>query len=138
VRSEFLVYYQPIHDLKANRVVGFEALVRWNHPLRGMIAPLNFIPLAEETGLIVPPGDWVLRTACTDAAGWSQDVYVAVNLSPAQFKGRNLVPSVVSALAVSGLAAGRLELEITGLRSLSQSFCRTARRHWQPCTSSAR
>jgi diguanylate cyclase (GGDEF)-like protein len=113
VRSEFLVYYQPIHDLKANRVVGFEALVRWNHPLRGMIAPLNFIPLAEETGLIVPLGDWVLRTACTDAAGWSQDVCVAVNLSPAQFRSRNLVPSVVSALAVSGLAACRLELEIT-------------------------
>jgi diguanylate cyclase (GGDEF)-like protein len=113
LRGEFLVYYQPIHDLKANRVTGFEALVRWNHPLRGMIAPLNFIPLAEETGLIVPLGDWVLRTACSDAAGWSQDVCVAVNLSPAQFKSRNLVSSVVSALAVSGLAASRLELEIT-------------------------
>jgi EAL domain-containing protein (putative c-di-GMP-specific phosphodiesterase class I) len=78
-----------------------------------MIAPLNFIPLAEETGLIVPLGDWVLRTACTDAAGWSQDVCVAVNLSPAQFRSRNLEPSVVSALAASGLAACRLELEIT-------------------------
>jgi EAL domain-containing protein (putative c-di-GMP-specific phosphodiesterase class I) len=108
-----VVYYQPIQDLKAERVVGFEALVRWNHPLRGLIAPLNFIPLAEETGLIVPLGDWVLRTACRDAAGWSQDVCVAVNLSPAQFRGRNLVPSVVSALAASGLAACRLELEIT-------------------------
>ena len=113
LRSEFLVYYQPIRDLKADRVTGFEALVRWNHPLRGMIAPLNFIPLAEETGLIVPLGDWVLRTACSDAAGWSQDVCVAVNLSPAQFKSRNLVPSVVSALGDSGLAACRLELEIT-------------------------
>jgi diguanylate cyclase (GGDEF)-like protein/PAS domain S-box-containing protein len=113
LRSEFVVYYQPIQDLKAERVVGFEALVRWNHPLRGLIAPLNFIPLAEETGLIVPLGDWVLRTACRDAAGWSQDVCVAVNLSPAQFKSRSLVPSVVSALAVSGLAACRLELEIT-------------------------
>jgi len=113
LRSEFLIYYQPIHDLKADRIVGFEALVRWNHPLRGMIAPLNFIPLAEETGLIVPLGDWVLRTACSDAAGWSQDVCVAVNLSPAQFKSRNLVPSVVSALEDSGLSAGRLELEIT-------------------------
>jgi EAL domain-containing protein (putative c-di-GMP-specific phosphodiesterase class I) len=87
--------------------------VRWNHPLRGMIPPLNFIPLAEETGLIVQLGDWVLRTACRDAAGWSQDVCVAVNLSPAQFKDRNLVSSIVSALAVSGLAACRLELEIT-------------------------
>lgn len=113
LRSEFLVYYQPIQDLKADRVVGFEALVRWNHPLRGMVAPLNFIPLAEETGLIVPLGDWVLRTACSDAAGWSQDVCVAVNLSPAQFKSRNLVPSVVSALEDSDLSACRLELEIT-------------------------
>src|SRR3984885_7843888 len=113
LRSEFLVYYQPIHDLKADRVTGFEALVRWNHPLRGMITPLNFIPLAEETGLIVPLGDWVLRTACSDAAGWSQDVCVAVNLSPAQFKSRNLVPSVVLALEDSGLSARRLELEIT-------------------------
>jgi diguanylate cyclase (GGDEF)-like protein len=113
LRSEFVVYYQPIQDLKAGQVTGFEALVRWNHPLRGLIAPLNFIPVAEETGLIVPIGDWVLRTACQDAAGWSQDVSVAVNLSPAQFKNRNLVPSVVSALEVSGLAARRLELEIT-------------------------
>ena len=113
LRSEFVVYYQPIQDLKAGQVTGFEALVRWNHPLRGLIAPLNFIPVAEETGLIVPIGDWVLRTACQDAAGWSQDVSVAVNLSPAQFKNRNLVPSVVSALDVSGLAARRLELEIT-------------------------
>jgi predicted signal transduction protein with EAL and GGDEF domain len=113
LRSEFVVHYQPIQDIKADRIVGFEALVRWNHPLRGMIPPLNFIPLAEETGLIVQLGDWVLRTACREAAGWSQDVCVAVNLSPAQFKDRNLVSSVVSALAVSGLAACRLELEIT-------------------------
>jgi diguanylate cyclase (GGDEF)-like protein len=112
-RGEFVVYYQPIQDLKADRIVGFEALVRWNHPLRGMIPPVNFIALAEETGLIVQLGNWVLRTACTAAAGWSQDVSVAVNLSPAQFKDRNLVPSVVSALAASGLAACRLELEIT-------------------------
>jgi diguanylate cyclase (GGDEF)-like protein len=113
LRNEFVVHYQPIQDIKADRIVGFEALVRWNHPLRGMIPPLNFIPLAEETGLIVQLGDWVLRTACRDAAGWSQDVCVAVNLSPAQFKDRNLISSVVSALAVSGLAACRLELEIT-------------------------
>jgi diguanylate cyclase (GGDEF)-like protein/PAS domain S-box-containing protein len=113
LRGEFVVYYQPIQDLVAGQVTGFEALVRWNHPLRGLIAPLNFIPLAEETGLIVPIGDWVLRTACKDAAGWSQDVCVAVNLSPAQFKSRNLVSSILSALAVSGLAAYRLELEIT-------------------------
>jgi diguanylate cyclase (GGDEF)-like protein/PAS domain S-box-containing protein len=113
LRNEFVVYYQPIQDLAAGQVTGFEALVRWNHPLRGLIAPLNFIPVAEETGLIVPIGDWVLRTACKDAAGWSQDVCVAVNLSPAQFKSRNLVSSIISALEVSGLAACRLELEIT-------------------------
>ena len=129
LRSEFLIYYQPIHDLKADRVVGFEALVRWNHPLRGMIAPLNFIPLAEETGLIVPLGDWVLRTACSDAAGWSQDVCVAVNLSPAQFKSRNLVPSVISALEDSGLPACRLELEITESVLLQDSDATLATLH---------
>jgi diguanylate cyclase (GGDEF)-like protein/PAS domain S-box-containing protein len=113
LRDEFVVYYQPIQNLTAGQITCFEALVRWNHPLRGLIAPLNFIPLAEETGLIVPIGDWVLRTACKDAAAWSQDVCVAVNLSPAQFKSRNLLSSIVSALAGSGLAACRLELEIT-------------------------
>jgi diguanylate cyclase (GGDEF)-like protein/PAS domain S-box-containing protein len=113
LRGEFEVYYQPIHDLKANQITCFEALVRWNHPLRGMIPPADFIPLAEDTGLIVPIGDWVLRKACTDAAGWSQEVDVAVNLSPVQFKNRNLVPSVIAALSASGLGARRLELEIT-------------------------
>ena len=112
-RCEFEVYYQPIHDLRSDRIICFEALVRWSHPLRGMIPPLEFIPLAEETELIVPIGDWVLRRACVDAAGWSQAVQVAVNLSPVQFKSRHLLSSVVSALADSGLVAGRLELEIT-------------------------
>jgi EAL domain-containing protein (putative c-di-GMP-specific phosphodiesterase class I) len=93
--------------------VAFEALVRWNHSLRGMIAPMNFIPLAEETGLIIPLGDWVLRQACIDAAGWSQGITVAVNLSPVQFKNPNLVSSVKAALQASGLPAERLELEIT-------------------------
>jgi diguanylate cyclase (GGDEF)-like protein/PAS domain S-box-containing protein len=113
LRNEFELYYQPIHDLKAARIVSFEALVRWNHPLRGLIPPENFIPLAEETGLIVPIGDWVLRRACADAVGWSQEVSVAVNLSPVQFKNRGLVLSIKSALETSGLAPGRLELEIT-------------------------
>jgi diguanylate cyclase (GGDEF)-like protein/PAS domain S-box-containing protein len=112
-RGEFEVYYQPIHDLRTNSIICFEALVRWCHPLRGTIPPLDFIPLAEETGLIIPIGDWVLRRACMDAASWSQAVRVAVNLSPVQFKSRHLLSSVVSALADSGLAAGRLELEIT-------------------------
>jgi diguanylate cyclase (GGDEF)-like protein/PAS domain S-box-containing protein len=113
LRGEFEVYYQPIHNLKADQITCFEALVRWNHPLRGMIPPADFIPLAEDTGLIVPIGDWVLRKACTDAAGWSQEVDVAVNLSPVQFKNRKLVPSVIAALSASGLGARRLELEIT-------------------------
>ena len=89
-RGEFELYYQPIRDVCRRRGVTFEALVRWNHPLRGMIPPVNFIPLAEETGLIVPIGEWVLRQACMDAAGWPQDVGVAVNLSPVQFRNRNL------------------------------------------------
>jgi predicted signal transduction protein with EAL and GGDEF domain len=112
-RGEFEVYYQPIRDVAQDVVVAFEALVRWNHPLRGMIPPINFIPLAEETGLVVPLGDWVLRQACLDAAGWSQDVCVAVNLSPVQFKNPSLVSSVKEALRASGLPAQRLELEIT-------------------------
>jgi len=112
-RHEFEVYYQPIRDVATDRVVAFEALVRWNHSLRGMIAPASFIPLAEETGLIIPLGDWVLRQACLDAARWSEDVTVAVNLSPVQFKNPNLVSSVKAALQDSGLPARRLELEIT-------------------------
>jgi diguanylate cyclase (GGDEF)-like protein len=112
-RDEFEVYYQPIRDVATDSVVAFEALVRWNHSLRGMIAPANFIPLAEETGLIIPLGDWVLRQACVDAAGWSEDITVAVNLSPVQFKNPNLILSVKSALQAAGLPAHRLELEIT-------------------------
>jgi len=112
-RNEFEVYYQPIRDVARDRIVAFEALVRWNHPQRGMISPVNFIPLAEETGLIVPLGDWVLHSACSAASGWSRDVDVAVNLSPVQFKNPNLVSSVKAALRASGLPADRLELEIT-------------------------
>jgi len=112
-REEFEVYYQPIVDIAGERTVAFEALVRWNHPERGRIAPSDFIPLAEETGLIVRLGEWVLRRACADAAGWSDAVVLAVNLSPVQFKSPNLTATVLAALRASGLAAGRLELEIT-------------------------
>jgi predicted signal transduction protein with EAL and GGDEF domain len=112
-RDEFEVHYQPIRDVARDEVVVFEALVRWNHAQRGTIAPVNFIPLAEETGLIVQLGDWVLRQACMDAAGWSRQVGVAVNLSPVQFKNPNLVSSVIAALQASGLPPHRLELEIT-------------------------
>ncbi len=112
-RDEFQVYYQPIRDVASGRVVAFEALLRWNHPQRGLIAPISFIRLAEETGLIVPLGEFVLRSACTDAATWPDDVDVAVNLSPVQFKSPILIASVTEALAASGLEAHRLELEIT-------------------------
>ena len=115
VNGEFELYYQPIIDVKTEQITSCEALIRWNHPERGMVPPLEFIPVAEETGLIVPLGEWVLRQACAEAARWPRHVTVAVNVSPAQFKSRNLVPTVISALATSGLPASRLELEITEL-----------------------
>src|SRR4029079_8825914 len=111
--GEFEIHYQPILYLQTGKVSGFEALLRWNHPERGHISPAEFIPLAEETGLILALGEWVLRTACWQAARWPQPVGVAVNLSAMQFKGRNLVQLTLNALAASGLAAGRLDLEIT-------------------------
>jgi diguanylate cyclase (GGDEF)-like protein/PAS domain S-box-containing protein len=121
VNKEFEVYYQPIIDLKTGRITSCEALVRWLHPERGMIAPLEFIPLAEETGLIVPLGEWVLRQACAEAVRWPEHVTIAVNLSPAQFKSRNLVQTVADALADSKLPAERLELEITELVLLQEN-----------------
>jgi diguanylate cyclase (GGDEF)-like protein len=111
--SEFELFYQPLVDMKTEYVTGFEALIRWRHPERGMVPPLDFISVAEETGLIVPIGDWVLRQACVEAATWPSGVKVAVNLSPIQFKSKALLLSVVSALAASGLSPNRLELEIT-------------------------
>ena len=111
--GEFQVYYQPIVSLREDGVSGFEALLRWRHPTRGMVAPADFIPLAEEIGAIAPIGAWVLRTACADAAGWPGDIKIAVNLSPLQFTSRTLVADVIDALASSGLPARRLELEIT-------------------------
>lgn len=113
VNSEFVLHYQPIVNLQTEKVTGFEALIRWNHPERGLISPPEFIPLAEETGLILPIGEWVLRTACSQAAKWPETVGVAVNLSATQFKGRNLVQLAMNALASSGLPASRLDLEIT-------------------------
>ena len=111
--GEFELFYQPLVDMKTEYVTGFEALIRWHHPERGMIPPLDFIPIAEESGLIVPMGDWVLRQACAEAATWPSNVKIAVNLSPVQFKNKVLLPSVISALAASGLSPNRLELEIT-------------------------
>lgn len=111
--GEFELFYQPLYNLGDERVTGCEALLRWRHPDRGMVSPADFIPLAEEIGLIVQLGEWVLRTACAEAATWPGHVRLAVNLSPAQFRDRGLVRTVISALAVSGLPAHRLELEIT-------------------------
>ncbi|MFD1329046.1 putative bifunctional diguanylate cyclase/phosphodiesterase [Mycoplana ramosa] len=110
---QFALVYQPQVDLARNRVTGFEALIRWHHPERGVVSPLEFIPLAEEIGLITQIGEWCLRTACKDAAGWPDDLSVSVNVSPVQFRGGNLSEIVVSALGSSGLPAHRLELEIT-------------------------
>ena len=113
IAGEFQLYYQPLVDVTTNLVKGFEALIRWHHPTRGMVSPAEFIPLAEETGLIVQMGEWVLKQACKDAANWPADISVAVNLSPVQFKSKVLTLRVMSALAASGLAPSRLELEIT-------------------------
>jgi diguanylate cyclase len=107
------VHYQPLIDCDAQEVMGFEALVRWNHPQRGPISPVEFIPLAEDCGLILPLGNWVLGTACRDAMKWPENMRVAVNLSPAQFRHADLAGEVLATLQKSGLAPGRLELEIT-------------------------
>lgn len=110
---EFELVYQPQMNLATNRLVGCEALIRWRHPTRGTVSPAEFIPLAEEIGLILPIGEWVIQTACEEAATWPDDLSIAVNLSPVQFKSRKLVEKVRSALIQSGLAPDRLELEIT-------------------------
>jgi diguanylate cyclase (GGDEF)-like protein len=111
--GEFELHYQPLADLALDRIVSFEALLRWRHPVHGMISPASFIPIAEDTGLIVPLGEWVLRQACAEAARWPDGVRVSVNVSAVQFRQRNLVGLVMAALAGSGLEPERLELEIT-------------------------
>jgi len=108
----FELHFQPLVNFKDGRITGCEALLRWHHRSQGMIPPSDFIPIAEETGLIGPLGEWVLRTACDEAASWPNDMKIAVNVSPVQF-GDSLVQTVVSALASSQLPAERLELEIT-------------------------
>jgi diguanylate cyclase (GGDEF)-like protein/PAS domain S-box-containing protein len=109
----FELHYQPILDLRENRTSGFEALLRWRHPTRGLVSPAEFISVAEETGLINQLGEWVLNTACADAARWPAHLNVAVNVSPIQFKSQALGLTVIKALNDSGLAPQRLELEIT-------------------------
>ncbi|MDX9994117.1 MAG: EAL domain-containing protein [Rhodocyclaceae bacterium] len=116
-RNEFVLHYQPQVDLGSNRIVGMEALLRWRHPQLGMVPPAEFIPLAEETGLIVPIGAWVLRTACAQCRAWQvhglSPVRIAVNLSARQFRQSDVVAAVADALASSGLDAGYLDLELT-------------------------
>ncbi|WP_342110444.1 putative bifunctional diguanylate cyclase/phosphodiesterase [Methylobacterium sp. SI9] len=112
-RREFQLHYQPQLQLESEKLIGCEALIRWRHPDRGLVSPADFIPLAEEIGLIVPIGEWVIRQACRDAMTWPAHMSVAVNVSPAQFKSDRLVETIISALATSGLPARRLEVEIT-------------------------
>jgi diguanylate cyclase (GGDEF)-like protein/PAS domain S-box-containing protein len=127
--GEFELHYQPLVDLAADRISGFESLLRWRHPEKGMISPADFIPVAEDIGLIVSLGEWVLREACTEAVKWPADVKVAVNLSPVQFRSRNLVQVVISALAHSGLSPTRLELEITESLFLAETEANLAILH---------
>ncbi|KMO31046.1 hypothetical protein VP06_20180 [Methylobacterium aquaticum] len=111
--QQFALAFQPFLDLTANRIAGFEALVRWHHPARGVVSPAAFVPVAEETGLIVPLGEWVLRRACQEAARWPDPVRVSVNLSPVQFRTGDIDATVIAALRDAGLDPHRLELEIT-------------------------
>ena len=113
LRNEFRLFYQPLVNLQSKRVTAFEALMRWDHPDRGSVPPCDFIPVAEEMGLIVQLGEWALRQACEEAMQWPDDISVSVNLSTLQFIKGSLTSTVMNALAASGLPASRLELEIT-------------------------
>lgn len=112
-KNEMHLAYQPVVDADSGRLTGFEALLRWESPEFGNVSPAKFIPLAEEARLIGPIGEWVMRTACLEAARWPDDIRVAVNVSPDQLQNPGFVTTVTSALAGSGLSAGRLELEVT-------------------------
>ncbi len=129
VGKEFELHYQPLVNLQTNVVNGFEALLRWNHPRRGLVSPADFIPIAEETGLIIPLGEWVLKAACYEAIAWPDHMKVAVNLSPAQLNNRNLLPTVIAALAESGMPAHKLQLEITESVLLHNTFATLAMLH---------
>jgi diguanylate cyclase (GGDEF)-like protein/PAS domain S-box-containing protein len=120
--KEFELYYQPLVNLETNEISALEALIRWKHPTRGMISPADFIPIAEETGLIMPIGEWVLRTACAETAYWPENVKVAVNVSPSQLKSRNFLATVTNALEESGMTPNRLQLEITESVLMQNTF----------------
>jgi EAL domain-containing protein (putative c-di-GMP-specific phosphodiesterase class I) len=109
----FALHYQPLFTLADRRLAGFEALLRWDHPERGPIPPAEFLPLAAETGLIVPLGRWILRTACRDAAAWPAGILLSVNIAPAQFRLGDIEAELRAALEESGLDPHRLELEVT-------------------------
>ena len=128
-KDEFEVVYQPIYDLKHDRICGFEALLRWRHPTRGLVMPAEFVTLAEEIGLIIPIGEWVLRHACAEASDWPAHITLAVNVSAAQFKGSSLVETVKGALDAAGLPPRRLELEITESVLLADSVATLAVLH---------
>ncbi|HKY88070.1 MAG TPA: EAL domain-containing protein [Pseudorhodoplanes sp.] len=127
--GQFELYYQPLINLESEKLSGFEALLRWQHPERGMVSPAEFIPLCEEIGLIVPLGEWVLREACRQASHWPDHIKIAVNLSPIQFRSRGVVEAVMKALAYSRLAPGRLELEITESVLLGETEANLATLH---------
>src|SRR5579885_1625649 len=122
VGKEFELHYQPLVSLESNDVNAFEALLRWNHPKRGLVPPADFIPVAEETGLIVPLGEWVLKAACYEAVEWPDHIKVAVNLSPAQLNNRNLLNVVIGALGETGMPPHKLQLEITETVLLQNTF----------------
>ena len=124
--GEFELFYQPIASLDGNKIASFEALLRWRHPKRGLVSPAEFIPIAEETGLIIPLGEWVMRTACAEAANWPDDVRVAVNVSSVQLTNKNLVNVVVGAIASAGIKPNRLELEITESVLMQNTFANLA------------
>jgi diguanylate cyclase (GGDEF)-like protein len=129
IEGEFELYYQPLVLVETRTVSGFEALIRWRHPTRGIVFPSAFIPIAEETGLIVPLGQWILRQACLDAMSWPVNLKVAVNLSSVQFRDRELVETVKDALSLTGLPARQLELEITETVLLQESEATLATLH---------
>jgi diguanylate cyclase (GGDEF)-like protein len=120
--GEFELFYQPVVSLEDNKIGSFEALLRWRHPERGLVSPTEFIPLAEETGLIVPLGEWVLRAACAEATNWPDDIAVAVNVSAIQVTNKNLINVVVGSIASAGIPANRLILEITESAFLQNTF----------------
>jgi EAL domain-containing protein (putative c-di-GMP-specific phosphodiesterase class I) len=120
-QNEFELHYQPLIDVKTRRICGAEAFVRWHHPSRGLLAPDQFLPLAESTGLMLPLGEWILQQACMDAAAWPPHIRIAVNISTVQFNKGNLFDVILRALVDSGLSPERLELEIADTTLLEKN-----------------